>query len=129
MQKCFLTKNNKCDTECVAYCNLMRNKIYKEKIELKRCDSCNEYLIPFGDIWLHSPESKCKYALMIGVTLEVTRDDYEKDLGKPKGSFNDLVVHLTTEPKSWLRRAYISLKQRLNSLKQRKQSKTPTDKP
>jgi len=126
---CPVTSKSCSENECLAYCSLLRTKLYKVIPPLKMCPGCHQYLIPFGDIWLHSPESKCKYALMIGVTLEVTRDDYEKDLGKPKGSFNDLVVHLTTEPKSWLRRAYISLKQRLNSLKQRKQSKTPTDKP
>jgi len=99
--------------------------LYKSTPPLKVCSECGAYLIPFGDIWLHSPESKCKYAEMVGVTIEVTRDDYEKDLGKPTTDYNSQIAYLTSEPKSWLRRALNGFKQTISRLKQKKLFQNP----
>ena len=120
----------KCSTnECIGYCSLIRTKLYKVIPSLKMCPECNQYLIPFGDVWLHQPDSKCRYAEMMGVTIEVTRDDYEKELGHPTTTFNDLMTHLLTEPKSMLKRVLNRFKQIINNLKQRIQSKNQSGKP
>lgn len=126
---CPITSTACKENECIAYCSLLRKKLYKDIPPLKTCNFCKEYLIPFGEVWLHSPNSKCKYAEMIGVTIEVTRDEYEKELGKPTATFNDLIEYLTTEPKSMLKRALNRFKQTISSLKQKIQSQIHKQKP
>ena len=126
---CPITSKKCSGNECIGFCSFLRKKLYKGEPPIKKCPLCNEYLVPFGEVFLHSPKSKCKYAEMVGVTIEVTRDDYEKALGKPTATYNDQIVYLITEPKSLLRRALNAFKQRLSMLKQRKQSQNQPEKP
>ena len=104
---CPITSKKCSENECVAYCSILRQKLYKTTPQVKMCPECHQYLLPFGDIWIHQPNTKCKYAEMLGISIEITRKDYEKALGKPTTTFNDLMCNLLTEPKSLLRRAYI----------------------
>lgn len=118
---CPLIKEECRGKTCVSYCSILRMKLYKSLPPLKKCPLCNEYLMPFGEVFLHSPKSKCKYAEMIGVTIEVTRDDYEKAIGKPTTTYNEQITYLTTEPISLFRRSYIKVKQTIDKIKQQKQ--------
>ena len=82
--------------------------------------------MPFGDVWIHSPDSKCTLAEMIGVTIEIVSKDYEKALGCPTEDYNAQIVYLTTEPKSLLRKALNALKQTISRIKQQRLSQNHT---
>jgi len=83
---------------CVGYCNHLKAKLYESIPELKKC-VCGAYLIPYKDIYLH-PDTDCKYSSMIEVKITIHSDDYEKTLGNPKQTYQELIEHLTTMPKS-----------------------------
>jgi len=112
---CPITYYEPCIGEyCDGFCSLLKKAILKGfGGTITQCRECGMYLIPYNGIWLHPNNDNCKYFNMLQISVKIMHDEYEKELGNPDYTYQDLIKYVTSRPKNIFIRGWFWLRDRL----------------
>jgi len=112
---CPITYYEPCIGEyCNGFCTLLKKAILKGfGGTITQCKECEMYLIPYEGMWLHPKNDKCKFFNMLKIDIKIIIEDYEKELGKPEHTHQDLMKYITTKPRNWFIRAWFWVRDKL----------------